>query len=234
MILFFVRELDENRAFLEEEEYRHCIKVLRKKEMDLIDVTDGQGWFAKARIKHISKSRAELQIIELHQKTAKENTLYLAIAPPKSKSRWEFILEKSVECGVDVILPFQSMHSERVKINMERAHKIIRSAALQSKRIIHPSIESMRSMDALINYAKQNNIEPFIAHYNEDNSCLGKVEFSSKKQMLLIGPEGDFSPLELEKAEQAGFTAVNLSRNRLRTETAAIVAVTIIESLYMP
>jgi len=233
MILFFVRELDEHRAFLEEEEFRHCIKVLRKKEMDLIDVTDGRGCFAKARIKHISKSKAELQIIEFERKPSKENTLFLAIAPPKSKSRWEFILEKSVECGVDVILPFQSMHSERVKINVERAQKIIRSAALQSKRIIHPSIESMRSLDTLIDYAKENNIEPFIAHYNEDNSCLSKVKFNSKNQMLLIGPEGDFNPLELEKAAQAGFTAVNLSRNRLRTETAAIVAVTLVESLYM-
>lgn len=233
MILFFVRDLDENRAFLEEDEFRHCIKVLRKKEMDLINVTDGRGRFATAKIIHIAKSRAELQINEIEQKAAKENTLYLAIAPPKSKSRWEFILEKSVECGVDVILPFQSMHSERVKINVDRAKKIIRSAALQSKRIVHPSIANLCSLDALIDFAKNNDIESFIAHYQEDNTSLGKIGFNSKNQMLLIGPEGDFNPLELEKAIQAGFLPVKLSRNRLRTETAAMVAVTLIESLYM-
>jgi len=139
MILFFVNDISTLKSTLEEDEFQHCCKVLRHKVHDVINITNGQGVFALARIEKVNKRNAELHIISKEVKTATRHKKVLAVAPPKNRGRWEWLLEKSVEIGVDVIIPMATGNSERVKLNIERSKKIIRSAALQSKRIIQSS-----------------------------------------------------------------------------------------------
>jgi len=224
MILFYSELKKGEKAVLEEEEFQHCIKVLRKKIGDKIFVSNGKGLRAEASIESIEKRKAILDIENLESVHANPNTIHLIIAPPKSRSRWEWLLEKSVEIGVDLIIPIKTKNSERVKLNSERAHKIIRSAALQSLRNFHPSIEELQEFKKAI-AAYDVGWNKFIAHYKLDNPELTRLNYKSNKRVIIVGPEGDFNSDELLFAEANGFLSVNISNNRLRTETAAVVGV---------
>lgn len=224
MILFYVEKINSDTAILEEDEFHHCIKVLRHKIDDLIHITDGRGYFALSKIESISKRNARLVLIKSWKEESGPGSLILAVAAPKSKARWEFLLEKTVEAGVDLIIPINSMHSERVRLNIERARKIMRSAALQSKRIKHPEIsESMDFENLLSGYSKEST-GLFMAHYNQDNRHLTEIELEHSRNLILVGPEGDFHSDEILAAEKHGYQMINLTTNRLRTETAAMIS----------
>ena len=150
MILFFVSDISTLKCTLEEDEFQHCCKVLRNKVDDKVFITDGQGVFAQTRIVKVNKRNADLEVLSKETKTASSFKKVLCVAPPKNRGRWEWLLEKSVEIGVDVIIPMTTGNSERIKLNIERSQKIMRSAALQSKRIIHPSISEITSFDKII------------------------------------------------------------------------------------
>lgn len=225
MIIFFVSDISPTNCFLEEDEFQHCIKVLRHKENDVIHITNGQGFFAKARIQKIKKRIAELVVISQEELHDYDSKVFLCVSPPKNRSRWELLLEKSVEIGVNTIVPMTSGNSERVKFNIERSQKIMRSAALQSKRIIHPNIEEITTFDKIISNKKYKEFNKFIAHYGDGNLHLKNINLKASSSIVLIGPEGDFRKEEITKALDQNFKLVNISNNRLRTETAALVAV---------
>ncbi len=225
MILFFVSDISTSKCTLEEDEFQHCCKVLRNKVDDTVFITDGQGVFAQARIVKVNKRNADLEVLSKETKTASSFIKVLCVAPPKNRSRWEWLLEKSVEIGVDVIIPMTTGNSERVKLNIERSQKIMRSAALQSKRIIHPSISEITSFDKIISNSEYSNYLKLIAHFKEENEHIIQVSKEGKNKIILVGPEGDFRPEEIEKALTENFKLVNISQNRLRTETAALVCV---------
>ncbi len=231
MILFYVDNLDERLTLLEEEEFQHCIKVLRHREGDVINITNGNGIFAEAKIIKLSKRNAILEIVSQCKIIPEKSFITLAIAPPKSKSRWEFLLEKCVEVGVNHIQPIYSQHSERVRLNIDRASKIIRSSALQSKRIIHPSIQDSISFKELMDQYRDNDAAKYIAKYSDDHNHLIQEKSLKENKVIIIGPEGDFSEEEYLQSKENGFIAVNISKNRLRTETAALTSVVILKNL---
>ena len=231
MIVYYIQNLDESTAILEEDEFVHCIKVLRHKVGDIIQVADGKGVFAEAIIRSISKKTADLEILGKEYHKPSDTKLILAVAPPKSKNRWDFLLEKIVETGVDLIIPISTQNSERSRVNSERAKKIIRSAALQSKRAYHPVISETKSFKELIEEYEQKDATKLIAHYNEEHGHMMDLEIPHGSVLIIIGPEGDFSNQEYEMALQSNFVPVNISVYRLRTETAAIVSVNNLSTL---
>lgn len=136
MIIFYCENIDTDNTILEGEEFKHCCKVLRHKIGDLINITNGDGTFAEAKIISIGKNEASISIISRITKNEEKRKINLIVAPPKNRARWEWILEKVTEIGVTQIIPVITDNSERKKINLIRNKKIVQSAALQSKRVI--------------------------------------------------------------------------------------------------
>ena len=225
MNLFYSANINDNEAILDEDEFRHCCKVLRHRVGDIIHITNGTGILAEAKISEIKKQEAILEIRSIETHSGNKNPFVIAIAPPKNRSRWEWFLEKSVEVGVDKIMPFVGYHSEMVKINSERSRKIIRSASLQSLRYHHPEITEIQPLNNLV--ASYNSLEfnKLIATYNPANKHIIEIKFQPLPTIILIGPEGDFSASEIEICNKAGFISINISQNRLRTETAGVIAI---------
>ena len=225
MILFYTTEINNDHALLEEDEFVHCCKVLRHREGDIIHITDGKGQFAQARIIQVQKRSAQLEIVSLEQLQGSANSIELAIAPPKTRTRWEWLLEKTVEVGVDIISPINTFNIERKKINVDRNSKIIRTAALQSKRTVHPTLNEMSSLKKYLSKPEVASADKYVCHLSPDNTRLLDCKSSNRHLIVFIGPEGDFSDEELKLFEEHDCTTVNISENRLRTETAAIIAI---------
>jgi len=224
MILFFAKDLTGSQALLQEDEYQHCIKVLRHKSGDIIELTDGNGTRAQGTLIDINKREA---LISIDQKTHTEppsGKIHLYVAPPKNRTRWEWLLEKSVELGVDTITALNTARTERSRINEERTHKIMRSAAMQSLRPYHPRYMGQISIADLV--SRTADTDTYLAHYAAHHPRLTDLKPHQKEAQILVGPEGDFSPEELQSFQDGGYIGVNISANRLRTETAAITVVT--------
>lgn len=228
MILFYSHDLNNDTAILEEDEYQHCCKVLRNKVGAPVSLTDGKGLKAIGIITHISKHKAEVKLSEVINYPKLDFTSHLYVSPPKNRARWEWLLEKAVEIGIDTITPLITYHSEKTKINEVRAQKIMRSAALQCLRPHHPLLQSSLTLKALLKKALPHT-DKYIASYNPDNTDLIKINKVNKNALILIGPEGDFSTEEIEDCIKEGFECVNISTHRLRTETAAITSTNILK-----
>lgn len=224
MILFYTKDLSGSDALLEEDEFHHCCKVLRQKIGDTIEVTNGKGTFATANIQSISKRSATLQITSTRKKEPTKTKVILAIAPPKNRTRWEWLIEKTVEIGVTDIIPMITKRTERHKLNEDRTHKILRSAALQSMRSYHPTLHPVLEFSQVLN-SEFSTGSKFIASFSEDNPFLTSLNPTHQQSIILIGPEGDFTEDEILAAKEHSYSCVNISRNRLRTETAAVVAI---------
>jgi 16S rRNA (uracil1498-N3)-methyltransferase len=196
--------------------------VLRLKTGDHITITDGKGLLADAVINHLSPvaCTALIQTVKKDDYTRKYQ-LHLAVAPTKNIDRYEWFLEKATEIGIDKITPVLCARSERKVINEARLNKLIISASKQSFKSRFPLLMPLIKFDQLINTLPEK--EKLIAHCN-DNLPLLKNIYSQKNSVIFIGPEGDFTPVEINAAVSAGFIAVSLGQYRLRTETAAIVA----------
>ena len=225
MIFFYVNSIDGQVALLEDEEYIHCCKVLRKRVGDSISFTDGMGQSGTAIIESISKKTAQLSIQSITISETPKYNYTIAIAPPKNRARWEWFVEKSVEIGVSHIIPLKTKNSERIKINIDRSKKIMRSAAIQSLQHHHPKISDTTTLAQLLDNIQQYD-NKYIAHYKPEHNHLLNVIKQGYSHIILIGPEGDFTDDELSDAKKGGFLPVNISNNRLRTETAGIVAMT--------
>ena len=224
MIVFYINSIVDKQAIIEDEEYVHCCKVLRNKVGDTIHITDGKGLSGTATIESISKKSAAISIQTTTQHTQNPHQYTIAIAPPKNRSRWEWFVEKSVEIGVTKIIPLKTKNSERAKINIERSRKIIRSAAIQSLRYHHPAISDTITLDQLLEYGQYYDGR-YIAHYKPGHKQLLDHHKNQLSTIIIIGPEGDFTDQELQSCIDNKFLAVNISKNRLRTETAGIVAI---------
>lgn len=221
----FLANIDNNNAYLTNEEHKHATKVLRKTIGDKIYITDGNGNLYLSELTEISSKKSLLKIISLEE-TATKNNLHIAIAPTKNISRFEFFLEKATEIGIREITPLLCEHSERKVIKNDRLEKILVSAMKQSKNFHLPILNEMVKYNDFIKNVNCDN--KYIAHCEESNK---KNNFSNldnqKETVILIGPEGDFSPKEIELAKQNNFKELSLGETRLRTETAAIVATTL-------
>ena len=223
MQLFYL-ENPENEIILSAQESKHATRVLRKKEGDVLDFTDGKGNFYKAEITVADSRKCRLKIVRSDQKEKQHNYhLHIAIAPTKNMDRFEWFLEKATEIGIDEITPMICNRSERKVIKTERCNKILLSAMKQSLKFHLPKLNEAISFNDFIKQDFEGN--KYIAHCEQGKKIELRAEEKAKKTLILIGPEGDFSPTEIEMALQNQFKAVSLGTSRLRTETAGIVAV---------
>lgn len=232
MHMFYTTDfIGDKYARLDESESRHCVKVLRKRCGDVISITDGKGNCYQAEIREIKKSYTTLEILEkLGTQKPLNPPIILACAPTKNNSRFEWMVEKSVEIGVSTIFPVLCMNSERKRIKISRLRDIALSAMKQSGRYYLPQIEELIPLEKLVEQ-----LDPadwvFLMGGQESDKRLVNMKLERKGKAVFIGPEGDFSSSEKEFMHQKGFKCVNLSAYRLRTETAAIAAVTLLSGM---
>lgn len=230
MQLFFI-EKPESEIILSKEESKHATKVLRKKEGDILNFTDGKGSFYKAEITIADTKKCRLQIISSKQKPKQHNYhLHIAIAPTKNMDRYEWFLEKATEIGIDEITPIICDHSERKVLKTERCNRILLSAIKQSLKFHLPKLNEAMPLKDFLELDFEGN--KYIAHCEKSDKLELKNVKLEEKTLILIGPEGDFSAAEIEIALQNQFKAVSLGKSRLRTETAGIVAVHTINLKY--
>ncbi|MDR2010183.1 MAG: 16S rRNA (uracil(1498)-N(3))-methyltransferase [Bacteroidales bacterium] len=225
MKLFFIPDII-NIQTLSEEESHHCSKVLRLKNNDIIYITDGSGNLYKSKIVAIHPKKTEIEILEVQQEYGKRPYyIHIAIAPTKNIDRFEWFIEKSTEIGIDEITPLLCKNSERKIIKTERLNKIAESAMKQSYKAYHPKINDLTTLNHFIKNNPSLNSQKFIAHCeDEEKIFLGKQIEKKSEYLILIGPEGDFTLDEIHLAKQEHFSPTSLGKNRLRTETAGIVA----------
>ncbi|HTM98418.1 MAG TPA: 16S rRNA (uracil(1498)-N(3))-methyltransferase [Pedobacter sp.] len=225
MHIFYTPDLNSTVFTLNEEESKHCSKVLRLGLGDRVHLIDGKGGLFEAEISSMSKKNVQLRVVNQQLEFGKRNHhLHIAIAPTKNIDRLEWFLEKATEIGIDEITPIICDRSERKIIKEERLDKVITSAVKQSLTAYHPKLNPAISLG---DFLKQEFIgERLIAHCMDDTAKQFINELVSRHQsyLVLIGPEGDFSPAELANALQSGFKPVTLGNTRLRTETAALAA----------
>ena len=220
----FLGHISGNEFQLDPAEVQHCVKVLRKTVGDEIHFITGDGALYKGSISFTSKSKVYGSFAEVESNFgAVPYSLTMAIAPTKNMDRIELFVEKAVEMGIDTIIPIICDHSERKVIKEERLRKIVLSATKQSLKGKIAQVQPAVSFKRFIALEHSNLL---IAHCEEgDKSSLKEVLDAKIPTTIMIGPEGDFSPSEIEKALEAGAKPIHLGSSRLRTETAGLVAV---------
>ncbi|WP_297931549.1 16S rRNA (uracil(1498)-N(3))-methyltransferase [uncultured Alistipes sp.] len=228
MQLFYAPDLVPPHHTLSEEESRHCVRVLRLAAGDTLHLTDGRGTLYRCAVEEADVRRCTVRVEERFDEWERRPyRLTLAVAPTKNADRYEWFLEKATEVGVDRVVPIETARSERRIFRPARAEKVLAAAMKQSLKAYMPRLDPLTPFERLV-------AEPFagrrmIAHCDTPRSGAGKRYLAAtlrpgEEAMVLIGPEGDFSPEEIDRAVAAGFEEVTLGDQRLRTETAAVAA----------
>ncbi len=227
MHLFYTPDVDASHPmyFLSEEESKHCVRVLRLQVGDNVQLIDGKGALYSAEIHEAHPKRTILKITGVQTGFGERNHyLHIAIAPTKNIERFEWFLEKATEIGIDEITPIICQRSERKEVKIERSIKIITSAIKQSLKAYHPVLNPPIALNKFVKQ-QHGDSQKFIAHCIEESKAELATEVQKNgRYVILIGPEGDFAPAEVEGALQNGFKAITLGESRLRTETAALEA----------
>ena len=232
MQLFYAPEISFPRYTLPEEESKHCVRVLRMGVGDELHITDGRGMLHRCKVVDDNAKRCVVEIVESTQAEPLPYHLVMAVAPTKNIDRYEWFLEKATEVGVGEIYPIESEHSERRQIKHERELKVITSAVKQSLKMYHPTLHELTPFKQVVAMPFEG--EKYIAHCNStlgERPYLGKLLKKGGRMLILIGPEGDFSPEEITFAVQNGFKPISLGDQRLRTETAAVAATMIVSTI---
>jgi 16S rRNA (uracil1498-N3)-methyltransferase len=226
MHLFYTPDIDPSsqQYLLNEEESNHCTRVLRLENGNELQLIDGKGGLYTARILNAHPKRTLLQIISSATEFNKRNHyLHIAIAPTKNIERVEWLLEKATEIGIDEISFIICRRSERKDVKLERLNKVVTAAVKQSLKAYHPILNEPVALSRLLE--KPFDGQKFIAHCEKTDKCSLQSGLKQKgNYLILIGPEGDFAPEEIDEALQNGFKAITLGESRLRTETAALEA----------
>ena len=218
---------------LPEEEAQHAVRVLRMEMGDEMVLMDGEGTFYRAVVTEATKKRCLYRIEEtLPQERQWQPRLHLAMAPTKNMDRTEWFAEKATEIGFDELTFLKSRWSERTVIKTERIEKILIAAMKQSHKAWKPVLNEMTDFKAFLHEIEKREkpMQKFICHCHEEEGLGEKVMLKDAVKggedvLVLVGPEGDFSIDEVKMAEAQGFQSVSLGKSRLRTETAALVAV---------
>lgn len=224
MIQFYAPDIEIN-PILPESDSQHCVRVLRMKSGDMIEVIDGKGYRYECQILEAHQKRTSVKIInKRHIPLSWNNNITIAVAPTKHLDRMEWLVEKMTEVGVNSIIPLLCRHSERKEIKTERLEKIAISAMKQSLKTVLPIIRPMTPIKKVICESEAQ--QKFIAYCDPSIPRLlfCKEYIANKDTIILIGPEGDFSQEEIGFALDNGFKPISLGDNRLRTETAALAA----------
>ena len=226
MQLFYNPEISEKdtQVIFQRDESKHITKVLRKKEGDVLNITNGKGLLFKAEIIKADIKQCLAKITSVDKQPPPPFYLHMIVAPTKMNDRFEWFLEKAMEIGVHEITPVICEHSERKVVKLNRFERVLQSAMKQSLHFRMPKLNEPVNFSEFMEQKTEG--DKFIAHCEDEaeKAYLQKKLKPKARTNILIGPEGDFSPAEIEKALDAGWTAVSLGDSRLRTETAAIVA----------
>lgn len=211
---------------LDEAESKHAVRVLRLAEGDRVQLVDGEGGLYEGVIEDAHPKRVALTI-----RSREENfhplpyRLHIAVAPTKSMDRLEWFIEKATEIGLTEITPLICDRSERKDVKVERLEKVAIAAMKQSLKAFLPKIHEPQRFSTFIREATGDATKRFIAHCADGEKSFLQDSISSGDSILvLIGPEGDFSPTEIAQAQEAGYLPITLGNARLRTETAALAA----------
>lgn len=224
MHLFYTPDIEGAGYTLNEDESKHCVRVLRLTEGDAVSLIDGKGNFFDAKISEAHPKRCQLEIIDTKPEFGKRDCfVQLAIAPTKNMDRMEWMVEKCTEVGIDAVCLLECDHSERRSAKEDRLEKIAISSMKQSLKAYLPQIKPMVQFKEFVQKCATE--LKFIAHCDGPRSLLSHLYIKGKDVTILIGPEGDFSPKEVELAIKQGFVPISLGSSRLRTETAGLVAV---------
>ncbi len=233
MQLFYAPDVNPPYYTLCEEESKHCVRVLRLKTGDEIHITDCRGNLHRCRIVEPHQHHCTVEIIETYTEYGKlPYSLTMAVAPTKNIDRFEWFLEKATEVGVSRIVPIECDHSERRTIKYERELRVITSAVKQSLKAYHPQLDELTPLRELISAPFDG--QKFIAHCDinfPEKEFLPAIIKKNENILILIGPEGDFSPEEINFALENGFKPISLGTQRLRTETAAVTATVMVATM---
>ena len=233
MQLFYAPDVILPLYTLNDEESKHCVRVLRLRQGDTLHLTDGRGSLHRCEIVEAHQHHCTVKIVETQSEYGRRPySLTMAVAPTKNIDRYEWFLEKATEVGVDRIVPIECDHSERRTIKHEREERVITSAVKQSIKAYHPTLDEMTDVKKLISAPFEG--RKFIAHCDssfEKRDYLPSIIKKSENILILIGPEGDFSPEEIKFALENGFEAISLGNQRLRTETAAVAATVMVATI---
>lgn len=224
MQLFYQPDILAGVHELSKEESLHCVKVLRHQVGDMISVVDGRGSLFEVRLTDAKTKKCSFKVINHKRQPERPYYIQIAIAPTKNIDRIEWFVEKAIEIGVNEISFFFGNHSERKELKLDRIERKAVAAMKQSEQFALPTINLFDNFEALAAHIPDNFFR-FIAHVDKNNPLhLMDAAIPKDKYCVFIGPEGDFSKKELEIAVKHKFTKVSLGKNRLRTETAAVVA----------
>lgn len=215
---------------LDEDESFHAMKVLRLSAGDEIAVTNGHGLVAECRIIATGKKQLTAEVVKLTQVEKPLSKVILGFCPVKKRDTIEWLMEKATEIGVDEVYLFVSEHSERTVVNEERLQKIIRSAVKQSMNPFPPQIHAVGKFAAMLEKCSKIENKYIACCKATEQQHLAKYVPKAGHKIILIGPEGGFSDREIEMAMKAGFLAVSLGKNRLRSETAALFGLSILKA----
>lgn len=213
---------------LNEETSKHVVQVLRMQPGEQLQLTDGKGNLWLTTIIEDHKKRTLVQIETNTFKSQQQHKVAIAISLLKNNSRFEWFLEKATELGVTEIIPLLCDRTEKENFRYERMKGILISAMLQSQQVWLPELWEPTAFKKLV--AQKNYQQKFIAHCEEDSKqSITRSVDKDESAIILIGPAGDFSPEEIQLAKDHQFTPVTLGETRLRTETAGVVAATLLQ-----
>lgn len=232
MQLFFQENITEPLTYLDEEESRHLVKVLRKKQGDQIRLTNGKGQVFECVILEANPKKTSLKVLSSLEVPEDKFYIHLAIAPTKSPDRMEWMVEKISEIGFHEMTLLGTMNSERSFLKTDRLHKKMISACKQSLKFRIPILNQTRKLSDLFKSKDFEGFQKFIAYVDEAHeNHLFDLAKPDGKYLVLIGPEGDFDPKEIQSAFESGFQPISLGKSRLRTETAGLAAIQMLQVL---
>ena len=233
MQLFYAPDITPPLYTLGEEESKHCVRVLRLGVGDKLHITDGRGNLHLCKIVEAHQHHCTVRIVETQSDYGRLGySLTMAVAPTKNIDRFEWFLEKATEVGVSHIVPIECDHSERRTIKHDRALRVVTSAVKQSIKAYHPTLDELTPVRKFIQTPFEG--RKFIAHCDstfDKRDYLPSIIKKTENILILIGPEGDFSPEEIKFALENGFKPISLGTQRLRTETAAVVATVMVATV---
>lgn len=234
MEIFWTEDIAGGICRLGEEESAHCVRVLRHRAGDRINIIDGHGTMYECTLVTDSPKGAEARIEQAHQNWGGHPyDLTMAVCPTKNIDRYEWFAEKATEFGVDRIVPVIGEHSERKILKPERMNRILLSATKQSLKASIPELSDTISVREFIESTAEKDALKMIAYCFEDGQERASIrevleKNDAKEVIVLIGPEGDFSREEADAAVSAGYVPVHIGESRLRTETAALASVSMV------
>lgn len=225
MHVFYTTHIEKDKLVLPREESTHAVKVLRLQPGSESLILDGQGGKYLAKFEGVHQKQCFFTVVKKTDVPRRPVSLTMVVAPTKQIDRFEWFLEKATEIGVERVIPIITHHSERKVVKIERCQKILVAAIKQSQNAWLPEISEPISLKDFYREHSNPAATRYIAHCHSSNLPILHREPQQTQIEIMIGPEGDFSEAEVALAAENGWKEISLSQNRLRTETAAIVAV---------